>query len=429
MHNNSFIGQLANVFTVSSLAMEIRNCLELRFLHIKVKGEIIQPKQYASGLYFTLKDNLSILDCVIWSNTKVPFTPKEGDEVICTGRITIYAGRSKYQMSVNNIEYAGLGLALKIIEERRKKLAAEGLFNKENRLKLPKIPWKIGIITSPNSAVIHDMLHRLEQRHPLPVLLYPVTVQGPDMPLQVTAGIKYLSNCDIDLIILARGGGSFEDLLGFNDEQLVRAVAGTKKPIITAIGHETDTTLVDYASSLRAPTPSAAIELCTPNRKDLNELLTTLTNNIESKFEDKIKLCQSIIERINMHTNSFTRFLYQKLDYTINDFETTLGQRIQVYKQRIANLSNNYSKPKFSALQNKITSIDDLRRNITRYTVSQYELKIQSLNDILIARAANNGSCIAVVNNRLIRNKQEAITAKRFSLHFIDGLVEVKVVE
>ena len=210
---------------------------------------------------------------------------------------------------------------------------------------------------------------------------------------------------------------------------MVRAVAGTKKPIITAIGHETDTTLVDYASSLRAPTPSAAIELCTPNRKDLNELLTTLTNNIESKFEDKIKLCQSIIERINMHTNSFTRFLYQKLDYTINDFETTLGQRIQAYKQRIANLSNNYSKPKFSALQNKITSIDDLRRNITRYTVSRYELKIQSLNDILIARTANNGSCIAVVNNRLIRNKQEAITAKRFSLHFIDGLVEVKVVE
>ena len=290
----------ANIMSLAELSMGIKTVLEVNFQSIKVKGEVIQYKRYPSGLYFTLKDNEHILDCVCWKNAKINFEPQDGLEVICTGKLTSYSGRSKYQLNIINIENSGLGEIMRAIEERKKRLAAEGLFDQSRKLSIPKYIQTLGIITSPKGAVIHDMLHRLTDRYPVKVVLYPISVQGPEASDAAIKGIKYFHDNPVDVIILARGGGSFEDLLGFQDEKLVRHVADSKIPIVTAIGHETDTTLVDYASSLRAPTPTAAIELITPNRSELlaqdNAMHLLLTKSINKIITTHYTILNSSIK-------------------------------------------------------------------------------------------------------------------------------------
>ena len=266
-------------YTVSELAAALKRSIEENFSAVRVRGEISGFKRVSSGhLYFALKDADAVLDAVCWRTTAMRLTvqPEDGMEVIATGRLTTYPGRSKYQLIVDSIELAGIGALLKLLEDRRKRLAAEGLFAAERKKKLPFLPGVIGVVTSPTGAVIRDILHRLADRFPRRVVVWPVAVQGENAAAQVAAAIEGFNRLPAggsaprpDLIIVARGGGSLEDLMAFNEEIVVRAAAASAIPLISAVGHETDTTLIDYASDRRAPTPTAAAEMAVPVRLDL----------------------------------------------------------------------------------------------------------------------------------------------------------------
>jgi exodeoxyribonuclease VII large subunit len=265
--------------TVSELSQAIKRTLEGRFERVRVRGEISGFKRAASGhLYMTLKDENAVLDAVCWRGLagRLTVVPEDGLEVVATGRITSYPGRSKYQIVIESLELAGEGALLKLLEERRRKLAAEGLFDPERKRPPPFLPAVIGVVTSPTGAVIRDILHRLSDRFPRRVLVWPVLVQGKGAAEQVAAAIEGFNRLAPDgrvprpdLIIVARGGGSLEDLWAFNEEVVVRAAAGSQIPLISAVGHETDTTLIDHAADLRAPTPTAAAEMAVPVRGEL----------------------------------------------------------------------------------------------------------------------------------------------------------------
>src|SRR6185312_13253995 len=266
-------------YTVSELSLALKRSIEENFAVVRVRGEVSGFKRVASGhCYLALKDEDAVLDAVCWRNTaiRLPVKPEDGMEVIVTGRLTTYPGRSKYQLVIDTMELAGVGALLKLLEDRRQKLAAEGLFAAERKKKLPYLPEVIGVVTSPTGAVIRDILHRLADRFPRRVLLWPVAVQGESAAAQVAAAIEGFNRLRPggpvprpDLIIVARGGGSLEDLMAFNEESVVRAAAASTIPLISAVGHETDTTLIDHASDRRAPTPTAAAEIAVPVRLDL----------------------------------------------------------------------------------------------------------------------------------------------------------------
>ncbi len=266
-------------FSVSELSRALKRTVEDTYPYVRVRGELSGFKRAASGhLYMTLKDENAVLDAVCWRGTagRLSIAPEDGLEVICTGKLTTYPGRSKYQIVVEQMEMAGEGALLKLLEDRRKKLAAEGLFDDSRKRELPFLPDVIGVVTSPTGAVIRDILHRLSDRFPRHVLLWPVLVQGDGAADQVTAAIDGFNRIEPggpvprpDLIIVARGGGSLEDLWAFNEENVVRAVAASDIPLISAVGHETDTTLIDFASDRRAPTPTAAAEMAVPVRAEL----------------------------------------------------------------------------------------------------------------------------------------------------------------
>jgi exodeoxyribonuclease VII large subunit len=273
----------ASEYTVSEIAQAVRRTVEDEFGNVRVRGEISGFKgQHSSGhAYFTLKDADAAIEAVIWKTAwvRLLFKPQEGLEVIATGRLTTFPKSSKYQIVIEQLQPAGAGALMVLLEERRKKLAAEGLFAKERKRPLPYIPSVIGVVTSPTGAVIRDILHRLAERFPRRVLVWPVRVQGETSAAEIVNAIEGFNRLGQpgsrvqlprpDLLIVARGGGSIEDLWSFNEEAVVRAVVASRIPIISAVGHETDTTLIDYAADMRAPTPTAAAECAVPVRAEL----------------------------------------------------------------------------------------------------------------------------------------------------------------
>ena len=288
-------------YSVSELSGTLRKTVEEAFSFVRVRGEVSGFKRHSSGhLYFALKDADAVLDAVCWRGSagKLAIAPEDGMEVIATGRLTTYPGRSKYQMVVERMELAGQGALLKMLEDRKKRLMAEGLFDSARKRPIPFLPEVIGVVTSPTGAVIRDILHRLAERFPRRVLLWPVAVQGEGAAAQVAAAIRGFNALPLggpvprpDLLIVARGGGSLEDLMAFNEEIVVRAAAESAIPLISAVGHETDTTLIDFASDLRAPTPTAAAEKAVPVRAELvagiAELGARMVGALMRGMEDK----------------------------------------------------------------------------------------------------------------------------------------------
>ena len=266
-------------FSVGELSKALKNTLEESFPRVRVRGEITGLTRAASGhVYLRLKDNAAVLDGVCWKGTvgRLALVPDDGIEIIATGRITSYGARSTYQIIIDSMELAGEGALLKLLEDRKKKLAEEGLFKESQKQSLPFLPQVVGVVSSPTGAVIRDILHRLSDRFPVRVILWPVAVQGDTAAFEISNAINSFAALDgkgevprPDLLIVARGGGSLEDLMAFNEEIVVRATAACTIPLISAVGHETDTTLIDYASDLRAPTPSAAAEKAVPVRSEL----------------------------------------------------------------------------------------------------------------------------------------------------------------
>jgi exodeoxyribonuclease VII large subunit len=267
-------GDNAPALSVSELSAALKRTVEGAFELVRVRGEISGFKRHSSGhCYFTLKDDSACIDAVIWRGNagSLRFAPEDGIEVVATGKLTTYPARSRYQIVVERLELAGQGALMALLDKRRRQLAAEGLFDDARKRSLPFAPRRIGVVTSPTGAVIRDILHRLEDRFPTHVIVWPVPVQGEGAAEKVAAAVAGFNALPEppDLLIVARGGGSIEDLWAFNEEIVVRAVAGSAIPIISAVGHETDTTLCDFAADRRAPTPTAAAELAVPVRSEL----------------------------------------------------------------------------------------------------------------------------------------------------------------
>ncbi|MEA3262668.1 MAG: exodeoxyribonuclease VII large subunit [Pseudomonadota bacterium] len=279
-------GDNAAALSVSEISAALKRVVEDRFGFVRIRGELSGVKRAASGhLYLSLKDENARIDGVMWRGNagRLGFNPEDGIEVIVTGKLTTYPGRSNYQVVIDRMEIAGEGALLALLAKTKARLEAEGLFDPARKRRLPFLPRVIGVVTSPTGAVIRDILHRLADRFPVQVLVWPVLVQGQGAAEQVAAAVRGFGALEAggaiprpDLVIVARGGGSIEDLWCFNEEVVVRAVADCPIPIISAVGHETDTTLVDFAADLRAPTPTAAAEIAVPVREELAQQLAEL---------------------------------------------------------------------------------------------------------------------------------------------------------
>ncbi len=293
-------------FTVSEISQAVKRTLETSFERVRVRGEVSKPNYHGSGhLYFSLKDESAAIDAVCWRGVvgRLKLKLEHGMEVIVSGRISSYPGSSKYQIVIDSVELAGEGALLKMLEERRKRLAAEGLFDAARKRPLPYLPEVIGVITSPTGAVIRDILHRLADRFPRRVILWPVKVQGDDAATQVVTAIRGFNALPAggrvprpDVLIVARGGGSLEDLMPFNDEEVVRAAAASEIPLIAAVGHETDTTLIDFAADRRAPTPTAAAEMAVPVRA---ELLEEILDHGQRLVRSLARLAEEMTQRLD----------------------------------------------------------------------------------------------------------------------------------
>ena len=285
--------------SVSELANALKRTVEENYAFVRVRGELGRVVLAKSGhLYFDIKDENATLNTIMWKGNagRLPFKPEEGLEVVAEGKLSTYPGRSNYQMIADRMRPAGVGALMQLLEERKKKLAAEGLFAAERKKPLPFLPRLIGVVTSPTGAVIRDILHRVRDRFPVHVLIWPALVQGERAAAEVEAGIRGFNaltpNGPIprpDVIIVARGGGSIEDLWPFNEERVVRAAADSVIPLISAVGHETDTTLIDYASDRRAPTPTGAAEMALPVRADLVAQVATLGARLDRRMSGALE--------------------------------------------------------------------------------------------------------------------------------------------
>ena len=293
------------IFSVSDAAALLKGVVETAFPAIKIRGELSQITRATSGhIYMTIKDTGAAISAIVWRGTPVPFQLADGLEVIVSGKFTTYPARSNYQIVVNEIEMAGAGAILKMLEERKKKLAALGLFDAERKRSLPRFPSVIGIVTSPTGAAFQDICNRLRERFPVRVLLYPAQVQGVTAATEVTAGIAYLNALRgvdrPDVIIVTRGGGSLEDLLPFSEEIVVRAIAASEIPIVTGVGHEPDWMLADFASDVRAPTPTGAAEIVVPTKISVLTEIENLSHRLSSAYVARLKNSRHIVAGLNV---------------------------------------------------------------------------------------------------------------------------------
>ena len=370
----------APALSVSELSQALKRKVEDSFGYVRVKGEISQPKLASSGhCYLRLKDEDACLDGIIWRGamSRISIRPEEGMEVIVTGKLTTYPGRSSYQIIIESLELAGQGALLKLLEDRRKKLAAEGLFDPARKKPLPFLPTVIGVVTSPTGAVIRDILHRISERCACRVILWPVRVQGEGSADEVTAAINGFNALPDggaiprpDVIIVARGGGSLEDLWSFNEENVVRAAAASGIPLISAVGHETDTTLIDYASDRRAPTPTAAAEMAVPVRLDL-------LANVQQRHGRLVQAVTRLLTEQRIHLEGLVRGIprletivaekAQNLDALIE--RLALGPRglIQTKGHELAVLSAKLNLDRFGRdLARHVADVENLVQRLAR---------------------------------------------------------------
>jgi exodeoxyribonuclease VII large subunit len=340
-------------YTVGEISEAIKATLEDGFGRVRVRGEITECKRYPSGhVYFSLKDERAKLAAVIWrqSAARLTLKPENGMEVVAEGRISAYADRSTYQLIVERLDYAGEGALLAEIERRKQRLAAEGLFEAARKRPLPFLPGLIGVITSERGAVIEDIRTTVARRFPRPILLWPVPVQGAEAAPRIAAAIRGFAALPAegpgllrrpDVLIVARGGGSLEDLMAFNDEEVVRAAALSPIPLISAVGHETDTTLIDYAADRRAPTPTAAAELAVPSRHDLALALRERSARLESALKRRLEAARRRLEIAALKLPNLPRLAAearQRLDERSERLAQALPRFVAARRQTLAQL-------------------------------------------------------------------------------------------
>jgi exodeoxyribonuclease VII large subunit len=345
-------GDNAQPLTISEISALLKRTVEDRFGFVRLRGELSGVKRAASGhFYCALKDEGAVIDGVMWKGNaaRLNFRAEDGLEVIATGKLTTYPGRSKYQIVIDSMELAGEGALLALLEKTRARLAAEGLFAPERKRRLPFLPRTIGVVTSPTGAVIRDILHRLADRFPSHVIVWPVLVQGNGAAEQVAAAVRGFSALQPggpvprpDVVIVARGGGSIEDLWSFNEEVVVRAIAECSIPVISAVGHETDTTLADYAADRRAPTPTAAAEMAVPVRADLAFTLTDLAARQRRAVYRPVELGRERLAaraRLLPRPENLLQPQAQRLDDLSERLRRALGDRSAKGRERLAGVA------------------------------------------------------------------------------------------
>ncbi|SDC32933.1 exodeoxyribonuclease VII large subunit [Ruegeria marina] len=345
-------GQNMPEFTVSEISGEVKRTLEGSFGRIRVRGEVGRVFQARSGhLYYDIKDDRNVLSCTTWKGqvSSLSVTPEEGLEVVVTGRLTVFGAQSKYNLNVDEVAVAGQGALMALLEKRKKQLESEGLFAPERKRPLPYLPQVIGVITSPQGAVIRDILHRLRERFPRKVLIWPVAVQGAACAPEVARAIEGFNRLTPggalprpDLLIVARGGGSIEDLWGFNEEIVARAAAASQIPLISAVGHETDTTLIDHVSDRRAPTPTAAAEIAVPVRLELlawtGEQGARLSRAATDAVQRRAQRLRDL-SRALPRPDSLLDTPRQRLDRAAERLPAALTRGVQRHRLRLAELS------------------------------------------------------------------------------------------
>ena len=331
------------IYTVTEILRAARLTLESRFAEVRVEGEVSGLKRSGPGhLYFSLKDDEASLDCVLFSReaARLKFTLEEGMAVRCRGRLTLYEARGRFQMSVADVEPTGAGALALAFEQLKARLGAEGLFDQARKRPLPFLPRRLGVVTSPQGAVLRDIIRVAHRRFPVPILVSPTPVQGEGASLAIASALRRLEAVeDVDVIIVARGGGSLEDLWAFNEEPVVRAIVGCRVPVISAVGHETDFTIADFAADLRAPTPSAAAELAIPVAEDLRAELALLQRRGGRALAESVRAARHGIERLHGRLGDPRRLLderRQRLDESIERGRRVLARRLGAARAELA---------------------------------------------------------------------------------------------
>ncbi|MFC4846659.1 exodeoxyribonuclease VII large subunit [Hephaestia sp. GCM10023244] len=422
-------GDNAAPMSVAALSGALKRLVEGEFSHVRLRGEISGYKRAASGhAYLSLKDESAVIDGVMWKGqaARLAFAPQDGIEVIVTGRVTTYPGRSKYQIVIETMELAGEGALMALFEKLKAQLDAEGLFAKSRaRRPLPFLPKVIGVVTSPTGAVIRDILHRLDDRCPSHVVLWPVQVQGPGAAAQIAGAIRGFDALEAggpvprpDLLIVGRGGGSIEDLWAFNEEVVVRAIAACGIPIISAVGHETDTGLSDYAADLRAPTPTAAAELAVPVRADLAATLTTLGLRAERcarRYAERGRERLEALVRLLPKRDALLGPQRQRLDEAAGRLARGLEHRLTRARGQL-DRTTGALRP--AMLDQRLASARDRLNRTGRL--------LESLDpDAPLKRGYARVS--ARVNDAVVGSTTAARAAGAVTLHFADGTVDARV--
>lgn len=390
---------MEKVLSVSELTNYIKRTLEEGFPQIKLIGEISNFKAHVSGhWYFTLKDKDASINCTMWKgiNNYVFFTPQDGMKVLVTGKITVYPPRGSYQLDVRSMKPAGEGELQKAFEELKRRLSDEGLFDVENKQEIPRFPQKIGIVTGSDTAALRDMLNIAERRYPIAeIILAPAKVQGDGAAEEISEMIYLLNKRkDIDVIIIARGGGSLEDLWAFNEEIVARSVFESSIPVISGVGHEIDFTIADFAADLRAPTPSAAMELATPDKDELFAFIDDFSYTSAINISEKIK---TLRENISLQIKSFG---FRNLENIINVKKQTVDNYLYKVQRQIVNFISR--KKALLELSNRIITANNIDKILKK------------------------GFAIVEQDNEIVKRKSEFNAKLEFDLRFSDGRLRIK---
>lgn len=445
-------GSNAHEFTVTEISQSVKRTVEEQFGHVRIRGEITGYRgPHSSGhAYFALKDEKARIEAVVWRGvfSKLRFKPEEGMEVVASGKLTTYPGSSKYQVVIDNIEPAGAGALMALLEQRRKQLAAEGLFDASRKQELPYLPQTIGVITSPTGAVIRDILHRLDDRFPTHVIVWPVRVQGDTCGAEVANAINGFNALPIDgpikrpdLLIVARGGGSIEDLWGFNEEEVVRAAAASQIPLISAVGHETDVTLIDYASDRRAPTPTGAAEMAVPVKSELvnyvldqgTRLRAAQARNIATA-KDRLRAVSAALPK----AQDLTSVPRQRFDMATMRLGNALNQFVDrkraSYSQISARLSPHGLRQKQQNFANQIESLGARLQPAALAAFERKQTKVENLGKLLDSlshkKALERGFALVTdTKGNLVRSASTPQTGEGLNVQFADGDLGVVVTE
>ncbi len=441
-------GDNAAPLSVSEISGSLKRVVEDRFGYVRIRGEISGYKRAASGhVYLALKDDKAVLDGVMWKGNagRLPFQPEDGIEVVVSGKLTTYPGRSKYQVVIDKMELAGEGALMQLFEKLKAKLHGEGLFDQDRKRAIPFLPKTIGVVTSPTGSVIRDILHRLADRCPSHVVVWPVLVQGDGAAKQIAGainGFSKMEESDVltrpDLIIVARGGGSIEDLWGFNEEEVVRAIANCSIPIISAVGHETDTTLSDFAADLRAPTPTAAAEMAVPVRAEwlasLSESKARMARSIQRGFataqerlEAQRRLMPALTDLLRPHQ--------QRVDELSDRMKYAMGQNVAQARSRFS-ASQGALRPTMLRQRLEVTKsrldrldlplalvqrpLDDARQRLD----GLWRLAQQVSPDGPLKRGYAR---VSSLDGGLVGSRDEAVSAHAVNLHFHDGVIGAQI--